>query len=184
MTKITDYSTSLTQESASKLVNSKSKLFLTVVIASGIVAAFNIHSATSSSQSILDSAEVDSNQSESIDYNSSGLQALSSHIKNNETVHISEDTVAVDINSESEANVAQSDSSISVRIDNKSTATFPDSAEPTSQSSLTINGHNVAIPENGRVSETIKDESTKTRLRADVDGEGTSSIRISTETNN
>lgn len=45
---------------------------------------------------------------------------------------------------------------------------------------ITINGETVEIPENGRVREDYRDDTTRTRIRADIDSGSNTSINIST----
>jgi hypothetical protein len=50
--------------------------------------------------------------------------------------------------------------------------------------SIQVNDSTISIPENGRIRETIKDENSTTRIRADIDIDGSSSIDISTKNEN
>lgn len=121
-------------------------------------------------QSAAESLEESSNNSTSVQINE----------QTGDSVSISNGRVNVDISHDSRANIHQSESSISVKIESNSSSETP--STPNNPPILSINGEEVPLPKNGRVSETFKNDNTKTRLRADIDGEGSSSVSISTKT--
>jgi hypothetical protein len=109
------------------------------------------------------------------------------HIKDgssSNSASISEDNVSIDVDKDSKANIKESNSSISVKVENKSSSSQESSQSPPQQPSIVINGQEVVLPDSGRLNQTRIDGDTKTRLRADIDGSGNSSIKISTGSNN
>jgi hypothetical protein len=98
------------------------------------------------------------------------------------SVSISENEVSIQTNDSSRATLGRTETNISISISN--TTPQPDTTvDNTVQPTLVINGEEVNVPKNGRVSQIIKDDTSTTRLRTDIDGDGSSSIRIDSSSN-
>ncbi len=167
----------------------KGKLTLAVFIASGIVALLSIQAASSEPNSTTSNPATSSTEITAATDTDKAIpfekQSTGNNFDDSSRIKISDSNASVSVDSDSQAQVKQSGSSVSIRIESNSSSSNSESPGTESEKPLlTINGQEVAIPKNGRVNETIKDENTKTRLRADIDGDGSSSINISTKTTN
>ncbi len=131
-------------------------------------------SSTSESPGLIDSPSTEENYLNQI-ADSSSTEKNSASILDGE--------VSVQVNNSTRADVSQSDSNISINIKNTSTPDSESPSETTTPPNIVINGEEIAIPDSGRVRQTLRDENSTTRLRTDIDSDGSSSISINSSTN-
>lgn len=96
---------------------------------------------------------------------------------------ITDNEVSIQVDDSSRASISQSESNISISVKNSSVSQQETSAENPSLPNLVINGEEVSVPNNGRVNKVLRDDSSTTRLRTNIDSDGSSSIRIDSSSN-
>jgi hypothetical protein len=162
-------------------------LFIFVVFSLALIATGGYQNANSESMHTTDdllNKNEFSNELDNQSYASNELEASKGKSSNKNSVSISDKSVSIETNADSQASVNNSDSTISVKIEsNNSTSAQSTPQSPTEQPSLLINGEKIDLPKSGRVNQTHEDGDTKTRLRADIDSDGNSSLSISTNSN-
>jgi hypothetical protein len=121
-------------------------------------------------------------ESESININDSENTSDANSEVNSESIN--EEPIDSNTDTSPRNSTDESSSNVSIEIYNDPQSNNSSSnKEANENTSVIVNGESIEIPQSGRHRETIKTEDTTTRIRTNIEGDGSSSINIRTESN-